>query len=253
MLRLSDLAAVGGRPVRQDDFDQLGVTTVELICAAIDEGRYDDAKNLARYTLDEGRALHALFCDWIWDLLTRVAEESGERAMIDVLRGSQEGWMMYRTWKGYLRMSVDERVQVSAEIMRSHYCGPDQDGSIEIVDRGDHYGLVMDPCGSGGRMRRGDPVEGTPSRLDAPYRFGATTEAHPESWGRTGVPYYCLHCANNEILSMEFGGHPLWVTEYDPDASKPCEWRFYKDADAIPDEYYTRVGRVKPPAGEGAY
>ncbi|MCP3933807.1 MAG: hypothetical protein GY708_00390 [Actinomycetia bacterium] len=253
MLKLADLAAAGGRAVRQDDHAELGRTTADLICRAIDEGRYDEAKALARYTLDEGRALHALFCDWVWDLLTRVADESGERAMIDILHGSQETWMMYRTWKGYLRMTVEERVQVTAEIMRSHYGGPDQDGAVEIIDRDDHIAIVMDPCGSGGRMRRGDPVEGTPSRLDPPYNFGATRNAHAESWGLRNVPYYCLHCANNEMLPMRWGGHPLWVTAYDPDAAKPCEWHFYKEADDIPEDHYVRVGMPKPRRGEGRY
>lgn len=253
MLRLTELEAVGGRLVRQDDPDELGLPTAELISTAVDEGRHAEAKALARYTLDEGRALHALFCDWVWDLLTRVARASGERTMIDILRGTQEGWMMYRTWKGYLRLSVEERVQVTAEIMRSHYGGPDQDGTIEVVDQSDHLDIVMDPCGSGGRMRRGDPVEGTPSRMDPPYQFGTTAEAFPESWGQTDVPYYCLHCAHNEILPMDWGGHPLWVTEYDPDADRPCAWRFYRNADDIPERYYTRVGRPKPPSGQGQY
>jgi hypothetical protein len=253
MLRLSELAGVGGRAVRQDDLEELGIPTAVQICRAIDEGRYEDAKALARYALDEGRSLHGLFCDWVWDMLTRIADTFGENAMIAVLEGSQAGWMMYRTWKGFLRMSVEERVQVTAEIMRSHYCGPNQDGRLEIVDRGAYLAIVMDPCGSGGRMRRGDPVEGTPSRLSAPYNFGTTKDAHPESWGRKNVPYYCMHCAHNEILPMKWGGHPLWVTAYDEDASKPCEWRFYKSADDIPEECYTRVGMTKPASGEGRY
>jgi len=142
MLKLADMANAGGRPVRQDDPEDLGLTTAALIVAAIDEGRYDDAKDLATYTLDEGRALRALFCDWVWDLLTRTAEEVGERAMIDV---------------------------------------------------------------------------------------------------------------HNEMLPMQWGGHPLWVTAYDEDPAKPCEWRFYKHADDISEHYYTRVDLPKPKAGEGSY
>ena len=52
---------------------------------------------------------------------------------------------------------------------------------------------------------------------------------------------------------MEWGGHPLWVTEYDDDASKPCAWHFYKRAELIPEEVYERVGRAKPDDGEGRY
>jgi hypothetical protein len=43
------------------------------------------------------------------------------------------------------------------------------------------------------------------------------------------------------------------VTDFDPDASRPCQWQFYKRADDIPEAYYTRVGRSKPAPGEGQY
>jgi hypothetical protein len=54
----------------------------------------------------------------------------------------------------------------------------------------------------------------------------------------------------NEILPIEWGGYPLWVTDFDPDASKPCQWRFYKKPEQIPEEYWTRVGATKPDSFE---
>ena len=252
MLKLAELAAVG-REVRQDDLQDLVQPTHDKIREAIDAGRLDEAKALAEYVIPEGKGLHDLMCDWVWNLLTEVANRHGEEEMYAVLRASQEGWMLKRTWKGFLRMTVEERMQVTAEIMRAHRCGPDQDGSAEIIEEDDCYRILMDPCGSGGRMRRGDTVDGTPSRLGPPYNFGSTQEAHDWSFGEKAVPYYCVHCALNELLPMEWGGHPLWVTDYDPDASKPCAWRFYKTADAIPEHYYTRAGREKPAPGAGEY
>ncbi len=183
------------RPLRQDDPDTLGIPTTEMICEAIDNGHYEEAKSLARYTITEGKALHDLMCDWVWHFLTLIADRHGEEEMIVILRASQESWMMKRTWKAFLNLTVAERVQVTAEIGRSHYCGPNQDGSIEISEDADRFTLKMDPCGSGGRMRRGNPVNGDPSRLEAPYNFGCTQEAHPWSLGQKEVPYYCAHCA----------------------------------------------------------
>ncbi len=252
MLRLTDMKAVG-RAVRRDEPETLGRPTQELVCEAIDAGRLEDAKRLARYMVPEGKSLHDLFCDWIWQMLTAVAERQGEEEMYGVMRASQETWFMKRTWKGFLSMAVEARVQLTAEVMRAHHCGPDQDGAIEVVEDDEKYSIRMDPCGSGGRMRRGDPVDGTPSRLGPPYGFGATQEAHDWSWGKRNVPYYCVHCALNELLPMEWGGHPLWVTGYDEDASRPCVWHFYKRADDIPEEFYRRLGRDKPGPGEGQY
>jgi hypothetical protein len=252
MLKLVDLAKLG-RKVRQDDWDDLGAATSEKIVEAIDDGRLNEAKELARYIIPEGKALHDLMCDWVWDLLSQVAKRHGEQDMYESLRDSQSGWMLRRTWRGFLQLPVEERVQLTAEIMRSHRCGPNQDGGIDVIEDDEKYSIRMDPCGSGGRMRRGDPVDGTGSRLEAPYNFGVTQEAHDWSWSKKGVPYYCIHCAVNEAMPMEWGGHPLWVTGYDADAAKPCYWHFYKRADDIPEDYYTRQGFVKPAAGEGDY
>jgi hypothetical protein len=226
MPRLAKLAPLG-REVRQEGWSELGAPTAAEIDLAVEEGRYQDARQLARYLTAEGKGLHDLMCDWVWDLLTRIAERHGEEEMHRILRQSQASWMMKRTWKAFLRLSVEDRVRVTAEIAA--------------------------PCGSGGRMRLGDPLDGTPSRLGEPYRFGQTRSAHPWSWGRRDVPYYCVHCALNEILPMEWGGHPLWVTDYRGDAREPCCWHFYRSAELIPEEYYTRVGRKKPAPGEGSY
>jgi hypothetical protein len=245
MLRLVKSKRLG-RFIREDDWDDLGISTPNMIINAIDEGRYEEAKALANYLIPEGKGLHDLFCDWIWDILTKIASRYGEEAVYTLCRATQETWMLKRTWKGLSKMPVEEQVYVNAEIMRSHRCGSKQDGGIEIIEDEYRYSIKMDPCGSGGRMRRGDPEGGTPSRLGPPYNFGATKKAYPWSWNRKNVPYYCIHCAVNEILPIEWGGYPLWVTGYSDDASKPCYWHFYKKPELVPDTFFKRLGFKKP-------
>lgn len=236
------------RLLRQDPVPELGVSTVTLLERRIDEGKLDEAKALARYAEIERQPLHDLFADWIWHMLTRIGANYGEAEVGKVLRETQSGWMMRRVWKSFQKMTVLERVHMTAEMMRSHaFDHMSGKQTVTVVEEEDRYSVVMDPCGSGGRMRRGDPQ----SRLEPPYDFGVSQEPHDWSWGEKGVPYYCAHCALNEILPMEWGGYPLWVTGYDADASKPCAWHFYKTADAIPEHYFTRVGRRKP--SEGTY
>lgn len=234
------------RPIREDAWEELGIGTPALIVRAIEEGRLEEAKALASYTIPEGKALHDLFCDWIWDLLTKAALQHGEEEVYRLCRATQETWMMRRTWKGLLKMSVEERVYINAEVMRSHRCGPNQDGEIEILEDEYRISIKMDPCGSGGRMRRGDPVDGTPSRLGPPYHFGVTQRPYSWSWGKKNVPYYCIHCAVNEILPIEWGGYPLWVTGYADDSHEPCYWHFYKRPEWIPEIYFRRLGFSKP-------
>jgi len=235
-----------GRIIRQDDWEDLGVPTADMIVKAIDDGRYEEAKTLAHYFTSEGKGIHDTFCDWIWDILTKTAENYGEEAVYHLCRATQATWMMKRTWKAMQKMSVEERVYVNAEAMRAHRSGPKQDGTIEIIEVEDRYSIKVDPCGSAGRMRRGDPVDGTNSRLGPRYNFGVTKKAYPWSWSRKNVPYYCIHCAINEILTIEWGGYPLWVTGYSEDAFEPCYWHFYKSPELIPDEYFKRLGFKKP-------
>ncbi|PVX62709.1 hypothetical protein [Paraburkholderia unamae] len=243
-----------GRPLRRDDWRTLGESTERLLCEAIDAGDAERAKALVRYALNERKPVHDLSADWVWDSLTRIAQRWGEDAVGEMLRDVQSTWMLRRTWKAFLKMTVEERAQLCAEMMRSHaFTAEPGANGVTVEEDDEKYTIRLDPCGSGGRMRRGDPADGSPSRLGPPYEFGVTAQAHDWSWGQENVPYYCAHCAVNEILPMEWGGHPLWVTAFDPDASRPCAWLLYKKAEAIPVHFYERVGRQKPPAGEGQY
>ena len=245
MLKLSDFA---GRLLRTDDAETLGKPSHLLAIDAIDAGRLDEAKDLTRTAHDEFKSLHDLYCDWMWDMLTKISERFGEAEVYSMLRATQEKWMLRRTWKAFTKMSVKTQVDLTAEVMRAHRSGAKQDGELTITEDDEKFAIIMDPCGSGGRMRRGDPLDGTPSRLGAPYDFAVTKEAHPWSWNKKNVPLYCTHCAVNEILPIEWGGYPLWVTDYNEDAHKPCRWLFYKKPELVPEEYWTRVGAKKPAA-----
>ncbi len=57
MSKLADIAKLG-RAVRQYDWEELGDATPEKIVEAVDDGRLEDAKPLARYIVPEGKALH---------------------------------------------------------------------------------------------------------------------------------------------------------------------------------------------------
>jgi hypothetical protein len=148
-------------------------------------------------------------------------------------------------------MSPQESLELTVEGMRGHFTGGSRSGSVGVEDKGDRWVLSFDACGSGGRMRRGDPERGQLPRTEPPYRFGVTHEAHAWSWGRRGVCLYCAHCAVvNEILPIEATGAPMRVVDYPEDPGEPCRWTIYKSPEAVPDDAYSRVGmeRPSPPA-----
>ena len=182
MLKFSDFA---GRLLRTDAPDTLGKPSHLLAEEAIDAGRYEEAKQLTRTAHDEFKSLHDLYCDWMWDMLSKISERFGEAEVGTMLRATQNKWMLRRTWKAFRKMPVKSRVDLTAEMMRAHRCGPEQDGDITVTEDDEKFTIVMDPCGSGGRMRRGDPMDGTPSRLGPPYEFGVTKEAQPPAHGKS--------------------------------------------------------------------
>jgi hypothetical protein len=136
-----------------------------------------------------------------------------------------------------------------AEFARFHRSGPGEVGNVEIAEEEDRYVFSTDPCGSGGRMRRVGEIDGSPPRTNQPYNLGVTTKAYPWSWGKAGVPYYCVHCCVwSEIITIENKGYSIRITEYNEDPQGPCKRYFYKKPELIPEEYFTRVGKIKDPS-----
>jgi hypothetical protein len=53
---------------------------------------------------------------------------------------------------------------------------------------------------------------------------------------------YCVHCfVYQEILAPPVTGYPPRITDYDPDAGKPCRWLIYKEPTGIPIEFLERT------------
>ena len=196
--------------------------------------------------LAEARLIHDVLCDWAWALLTVIARMWGEPVLGDVLRVTEEPWVTVR-YEKIRELSVADALRLTVEGMRGHFSGPGRRGEISVVEEADRYVLSFDACGTGGRMRRGDPVVGSGSRLAAPYNFLNVAGAYDWTWNRKGVCAYCAHCAVvNQILPIEKLGRPMRMTLYPENPGDPCRWIIYKNPDGFPDDAFTQVGRKKP-------
>jgi hypothetical protein len=237
------------RPLRAGALDQLGRPTPSLLREAIERKDLRTARALVGYLHYEEKFVYDLNRDDAWAWMTYVADRWGEERIFELnwlvftAAGAVEGRRKLR------ELPVDEQVAVVAEMMRGHRSGPRDARTLEVVEEPDRFVMSFDPCGSGGRQRRGDPVDGTPPRTEPPFAYGVTKRAYDWSWRRAGVCYYCAHCAiYNELVGIAEYGTPNWVTEYPDDAGAPCRWIFYKRPEVIPERYYHAVGREKPPA-----
>ena len=205
------------------------------------------------------RVLHDRYVDLISGLLAYIARRFGEAALEPCYRHVLEPYIEERYMPFDLRerdyeQTLFRNLYTTFEAMRAHLCGPGRRGDLELEEDDDKWVVRFDPCGSGGRSSRGDPVEGTPPRPQPPYEFGVTTELHDWAWNEKGVCHYCAHCCFAlELLPAERWGHPVRVVDSPlyPDETagtepKQCTWTIYKRLDAIPEEAYRRIGRTKP-------
>lgn len=214
--------------------------------AAITAGNLDEfGRLLDRYLKTEAWLIHDIHADWAWALLTVFAREWGEDVLTEVLRVTEEPWVTVR-YSAIADMSSEESLQLTVEGMRGHFTGPNRAGHIFITEEADRYVMSFDACGSGGRMRRGDVLVGSGSRLAAPYHFLNVSKAYDWTWNKEGVCAYCAHCAVvNQILPIENLGHPMRMTKYPMNPHDPCRWIIYKDPHGYPPEAYTSVGKAE--------
>lgn len=219
-----------------------------------------DAKSAAA-TLHEAWALwldaHDKGCDQVSFMLDLVVGHLGEDHIGPLwdrlMTPMYDFYNRYDTDRAPWTVSYRRILTVAIEALRGHLSGPMREGDIEITDEKDRVVLRFDPCGSGGRSMRTDPVTGERPRMEAPFHFRVTERAHPWSWGKKGVCVYCVHCCQlNMRMPIAKFGYPTRVVEPptwpEARAGGKCSWTIYKDPRLVPEAAYEAVGETKPSA-----
>jgi hypothetical protein len=205
------------------------------------------------------RRCHDRDVDHTYGLMSEIVARLGESAigpMWDKVLVSLFSWRYdkFDIDKGAWDDALYTLMLVACEAMRGHLVGPERTGDFELIETDDRYILRFDPCGSGGRTIRGDTIEGTPPRMEAPYNWTVSQEPHTWNHGQKGICHYCTHCIRlMEELPMDRFGYPVRVVDppqygaRDEDGNlQKCQWQMFKDPTQVPAEYYERVGRQKP-------
>ena len=224
------------RNIRKDDWSELGIPTWTLLEQAIRENRTQPALELLDYLFNhEVKFMHDLYTDWVYGLLTYIANNFSEEEVPKAMRSTPMINPLDKS-RGVI-VTPEEVVQRMAEAIRAH-CA--RLGELTITEEEERYVLSANPCGSGGRMRR-------TGRTKPPYNFGVTQKPYPWSWGKVGVPYYCVHCALwTGIMAIEKLGYPARVHEFPDNPDDPCRIIIYKKPELIPERYFAELGMKKP-------
>lgn len=231
-----------GRDLREDEPNEVGVSTLKNAFAAMERGDIPEAKRIVEYARLEWQVVHDMYVNWSWSFFTYIANTFGENELEKAMRYVLGSYYKDRYDK-VMASDVLTQLQLSVEGLRGHLMGPGHQGEVEVTEEQERFKLTLNPCSSGGvarqRVESGNEAN--------PQLFGFTKEAHPWTWGKERVCYYCTHCAMvNEVMAIENYGHPMRITEYPKKAEDPCVWYIYKDPKDIPAEYYERVGKAAP-------
>lgn len=218
----------------QQELQELGKRTVDLIQEAVDKGDSGRAKGLARRMYKEFLSMHDVYLNWTTALLSFVGKRYGNEALLEALKESMASWRGQLS-DSYSQQDLRRQVEMYAAGLRGHL------QPLRIEEDDEKVTICMEPCGSGGRLLSN-------GAYGPPRDFLKIRGAYPWTLGREDFPVYCAHCPLGDIIPIEQGVLP-WAF-HEPSqklGEEPCRMVIYKDPRAIPAEVYQRAGREKPP------
>lgn len=220
----------GDRIFSEKERRELATPLADRICEAIDSGEYDSAKALAQALGTESVPnLHA-FEEFVSALIAYIYRHHGDDALEDALRFCAN-IVISPMFESMLALSTRERVEAFASLFRAH-----SGRGMRIEEDDEKVTLILDPCGSGGRMVQ----EGA---FGPGGKFPRIEKAQRITFGRENFPCYCAHCAVlHHIVPIEQTGAPFPPIEVGEGPGDPCKWIFYKDHAEVPERYFEQVG-----------
>lgn len=216
----------------KSELKQMGIETVDLIQQAVDAGKQEEAKKLAKRMYREAFFLHENYRDWITSLLSYIYRHNGDKALYEALHEAFE--QLSPVMDMYRRQDSGRQVQMLAAGFRGHL------SPVVVEEDDDKFTVMMPLCGSAGRSISNKGYE-------KPTNFAKIKKPQKMTYGKGDFPVFCAHCSLEEIIAMEKTGYPVWVIDIPEKVGKePCKYIIYKDPDKIPAKYYERHGFRKP-------
>jgi len=218
----------------KEELAEMGKMTVEAIQEAIDKGDGEKAKKLSRRMYREFLAMHDLYLHFTTGLLSYVGRQHGDEALYQALYGAV-GAFMRPLVEAYRGIEPRRRAEMLAAGLRGHL------HPLKVEEDDEKFTFMMQPCASGGRLILEGAYEGPPNK------FLKVEKAQEMTFGRSDHPVYCVHCAFQEIVPIDWEGVPPFITEPSPNLGKePCRIYIYKRPEDIPARFYERFGKQKP-------
>lgn len=219
-VRFSKQQTRGTRLFRSEETDRLITPRCRQALRALD-GNRSEIRDLLVDQHREWRPLHDLLNLWVTALFSVVYGEKGMPYLSELV------WETYVPMfdSTYRLYSALDTKSVFRNLVRLwHY----HQATFRVTEEEDRFAFLLDPCGSGGRLYRGEVW------MPGVFRYGTgllceAREPDDITFQRAPFPIYCIHCAATN--RDQFEGKP-WSFVVDGEAmsdpSKPCTQYLYK-------------------------
>ncbi len=222
----------GNRLFTDEELREMERRTLDVVQEAIEQGDKQKAKDLVQRMYKEFNHLHDGYMFWATGLLTYIYQNYG-------IESVEKAERFAHTIEGKTVFKPPEKTDVRSLVIHlaSSLRGHLQPLTIEEDD--EKIVLTMKPCGSGERIIELGGYEAGLARVEEPHRI---------TWGMRDFPIYCVHCPIMETLAFEATGdlQPVHLVN-ETKRHGFCHFAYYKDPANIPEEYYRRLGKEKPP------
>lgn len=185
----------GRRLFTDADLAQLATTRVRQAEAKLDAGD-DDILPLLRGQRKEWKPWHDFAVCWLEFFYGNALSLRGTDYLDETLRTTYEPAFVIG-FPRYAEMTDDQLVREIAKTWNYH-CA-----NFRLHEEDDRFVFVLDPCGSGGRLLRGDMWRDM-------FRYGRPlapfiASPHSITFGRSDAPAYCTHCAASNRAQLKDG------------------------------------------------
>jgi len=206
----------------------------DLALARLREGRLEGIKELLTDQHRDWRPLHDFLGLWITVLESAMYRRHGAGYVADLIDRTYVPMFdsAYRLFG-----IMDDKNAFRSMVETWHY----HQATFQVEEEEDRFVFTLDPCGSGGRLFRGDMGEWAPKYGED---MSLMEEPHVCNFLRSGFPIYCTHCALSNL--DQFNGKPrIFVVDGHAmkDPQSPCVQYLYKKhgMDNIPSSLLEQV------------
>ena len=228
---------MSNRVFTDQELEEMGTLTLDLLKQAIEAGDKEKATALADRMNQESLQMHDMYVDWTAGFMDWIYKNYGDDDLLQAEKKVFEGWKA-----GMGKLPDMRKINFKLRALGTIHALKGHQQPLEIEEDDEKVSITMIPCGSGERLFQ-------KGCYGPPCNLSLIKKAQPLTGGQENYPVYCTHEPVLELMAIEEHGYPITVCFTSENVAREeggCTFCVYKDFKDIPEEFWTRVGKKKP-------